>query len=422
MNEELLASAVSFLKDPNVNSSPFAKKVEFLESKGLNQQEIEEAIRRANGGEVTTTSSNTERRDVSSSGGSGSSSSSSYQQQQQQPAPLDYYNFAPQVPERSWKDYFIMATATAGVSYGLYQVVTRYLVPSILPPSQSSIEKDKAKIDEEFIKIDKLLEQLTQDQTDIKTSNEAKSKEIDTVINNVNDFLSKYNKDKLTFDDDLRLMKLEIDNLRNSVEKNMGSTKENIKDELQEIGEEIVSLKQLITARSESRNGTGEAARKLAPVSSIPSASEILKKAKAASSKTSKTPEQASSPTLTNSNSTPNSNTISAVNNDGLKQSPVSKSDSNTVKAAGIPEWQLKHKENEEAREKEKNAEPSSSIPSWQQAAVSSTQTEQPQEGTTPAIPTWQQLASTQVSGNDDEVAAAIANVGVPSWQLNAST
>lgn len=351
MNEELISSAVTFLKDPNVVSSPLAKKVEFLESKGLNQVEIEEALKRANS-------------DVASIPQTAPASTAPVQVQ----APIDYYNAAPpQLPDRSWKDYFIMATATVGVTYGLYQVVNRYLIPSILPAKQSSIDQDKERINEEFIKIDKLLEVLESDQREIKEQNESKLKEIDVVIDNVNDFLTKYNKDKLKFDDDLRLMKLELDNLRNSIEKNMSLTKDNIKDELEEIGEEITSLKNLIKARGEL--ALVLAAKKVPPVSSIPSASEILKRAKAKSS----SPDTPVAPT-----------TSEAPKAEPESQVPDKREGETTVgniTAAGIPAWQLKHKEQEQQVPEQ------SGIPSWQT--------------------------------NSDEVKKAIDNVGVPSWQLN---
>ncbi|ODV80047.1 uncharacterized protein CANTADRAFT_48844 [Suhomyces tanzawaensis NRRL Y-17324] len=349
MNEELIKSAVAFLKDPNVNGLPLTKKIEFLESKGLGQQEIEEALKRAGNGATTSSSSSTASTTPTNTPAVSPAPPPSL--------PIDYYN-APAVPERSWKDYFIMATATVGVTYAVYQVASKYLIPSIIPPSQTSIEKDKQKIDEEFIKIDKILEQLSEDQTQIKEANEAKLKEIDVVIDNVNDFLSKYNKDKLKFDDDLRLMKLEIDNLSNSVEKNMALTKENIRDELVEINEELQSLKQLLKNRSGTPASTTE--RKLAPVSSIPSASEILKRARA------KTEEKKPEPTLPSPEIT---DSVSA----------------NGVTSAGIPAWQMKHKQQEEGA----SAEPA------------------PTESKTGGL-------------NEDAVKKNIDKIGVPSWQLNA--
>ena len=388
MNNELINSAVSFLKDANVSSSPLNKKIEFLESKGLNEQEIEEALKRANG----QSSSNQQ------TGNQQQVTQPQHQQSLQSQPPIDYYNVAaPQVPERTWQDYFIMATATAGVTYGLYQVVSKYLIPSIIPPTQKSIDDDKAKIDEEFIKIDKLLEQMSMEQNEIKESNESKLKEIDIVIENVNDFLSKYNKDKLKFDDDLRLMKLEIDNLKNSIEKNMLLTKENVRDELKDIAEELTSLKQLIKVRAEksaSSDATGPS-RKIAPVSSIPSASEILKKAKAASS------NGANKPNASNSTHTAEYvSASSAPSPDSTAGEPSKASTSpKGVFASGIPEWQLKHKQQEEEEEKKKQNENEDNLP-----------------------PNSEYKPHTDPGTNDNVVKTSLANVGVPSWQLNSNT
>lgn len=424
MNEELINSAVSFLKDPQVGGSPLTKKVEFLESKGLNQEEIEEALKRANDNSTTTSSSSSS---VASSNLSNTTSSPSYQLQQQQQVysqpPIDYYNVVPPpppVPEKSWKDYFIMATATAGVTYGLYQVVTRYLIPSIIPPSQSSIDKDKETINEEFMKIDKILDQLTFEQEEIKHANETKLSEIDTVIENVNDFLNKYNKDKLKFDDDLRLMKLEIDNLNNSIEKNMHLTKENINDELGEISQELQSLKNLIKARSGSNNnqtnggnGGGIEARKIAPVSSIPSASEILKKARAKNA-ASTTPEPKQEPVKSEDTKSEDTKSKETKSEETKRSEGITK---NGVMAAGIPSWQLQHKEKEaqkkEAQKKSNqeqtsnnnnNNNNSSGIPVWQQAAAAAT------------------TSSVDTSKSEEEIKEKIKSVGVPAWQLNAST
>ena len=385
MNEELIVSAIAFLKDPNVSGSPLTKKVEFLESKGLNQQEIEESLRRVNEPVSKTTSSNQ------------SVQSTNPAPTNNYVPPIDYYNSPPALPDRSWKDYFIMATATVGVTYGLYQVVNKYLIPSIIPPSQSSIEKDKQKIDEEFIKIDKILEQLSEDQAKIKDDNDSKLKEIDVVIDNVNDYLSKYNKDKLKFDDDLRLMKLEIDNLSNSIEKNMALTKENINDELHEINSELQSLKQLIKTRSSTggNNDGNTETRKIAPVSSIPSASEILRRAKAKSAAASSVPPVSSPP------KSPTPEAPSAI-----KETVISASSTETatpkqfsppapsttfegVTAAGIPAWQLKHKEDEQKSMTEDELTVQQNI---SKVGVPSWQLNNPAKDveTKPEIPSWQ--------------------------------
>ena len=54
LREDLIAPAVSFLASPNVQSADKAKKVAFLQKKGLNQAEIDEAFKRSSEGAVTT--------------------------------------------------------------------------------------------------------------------------------------------------------------------------------------------------------------------------------------------------------------------------------------------------------------------------------------------------------------------------------
>jgi peroxin-14 len=47
LRENLVQQATTFLNDPKVASSPLAKKLAFLETKGLTQPEIQEAVKRS---------------------------------------------------------------------------------------------------------------------------------------------------------------------------------------------------------------------------------------------------------------------------------------------------------------------------------------------------------------------------------------
>lgn len=49
IREELIESAVSFLQDPSVASAPIEKRLAFLQSKNLTQEEIDVALARASG-------------------------------------------------------------------------------------------------------------------------------------------------------------------------------------------------------------------------------------------------------------------------------------------------------------------------------------------------------------------------------------
>jgi peroxin-14 len=100
--EDLLHNAILFLNDPQVQTSSLASKISFLEGKGLNEDEIQEAIRRARSGQ-----------------GSTSGVTRSYERQQQEP--LRYagggdYGYAqgvmraPEPPKRDWRDLFVSYT------------------------------------------------------------------------------------------------------------------------------------------------------------------------------------------------------------------------------------------------------------------------------------------------------------------------
>ena len=102
IREDLVSSALTFLSDPKVQSSPLTKRLAFLESKGLTQEEITEVLNRANNPQATTPTPSTSP-------------------PLPQYAPYgNPYGQSPEPPARDWRDWFIMAVISSGVSYGLY--------------------------------------------------------------------------------------------------------------------------------------------------------------------------------------------------------------------------------------------------------------------------------------------------------------
>lgn len=49
IRESLIESAISFLRDPSVASAPIEKRIAFLQSKNLTQEEVDVALARAGG-------------------------------------------------------------------------------------------------------------------------------------------------------------------------------------------------------------------------------------------------------------------------------------------------------------------------------------------------------------------------------------
>jgi len=125
IREDLVSSALTFLSDPKVQSSPLAKRLAFLESKGLNQEEITEVLNRLNNpatsaAAAASTSASAGAPPVPQYGGHGNP-----------------YGAPPEVPGRDWRDWFIMAVVTSGVSYGLY-TLAKVCVP--LPTTVAILE------------------------------------------------------------------------------------------------------------------------------------------------------------------------------------------------------------------------------------------------------------------------------------------
>ncbi|KAG1075041.1 hypothetical protein G6F42_025651 [Rhizopus arrhizus] len=139
MREELITSAISFLSDPKVQSAPLAKKVSFLESKGMTSEEIEEAMARANGKAATVSTTTT-----TSSVPQGAMVQQPGMMMQHAPPPL------PPRPAYDWRDIFIAAVLAGGVGYGVWTLAKRLFGPWFQVPTQKELEEDKEKLDAQF--------------------------------------------------------------------------------------------------------------------------------------------------------------------------------------------------------------------------------------------------------------------------------
>lgn len=180
LRQEMVNNAVSFLSDPSVSDTSLTKKVQFLESKGMTSQEIQQAL-----SIVQKTNSNSTpllQHDVNTS-----LPLSTIPIQVQAPLPqnsLQYYAPPPPPAPRTldWKDYIIMGTTTAGLLYGTYQVVSRYILPKVLPPSKSKLDEDKEAMEREFQRVEAILQKIETDQTEFIQRQDEKSKLIDEAL------------------------------------------------------------------------------------------------------------------------------------------------------------------------------------------------------------------------------------------------
>ncbi|GAD94716.1 peroxisomal membrane anchor protein (Pex14), putative [Paecilomyces variotii No. 5] len=253
--EELVSSAVTFLQDPSVASSPLEKRIAFLQSKNLTQEEIDLALARAGGDP--------------SSAVTPASPSQGYAPSQAvyRPPPQGYgyppygqWQPPPEVPKRDWRDWFIMATVMGGVGYGMYFVAKRYIAPLIAPPPPPQLQQDKESIDEQFSRAFTLIEQLSTDTAGLKSAEEARTERLDAALREVESVVSELKSSSRRRDDETRRISDEVRSLKDAIPKALEGAREGNENRLKELGTELRSLKVLVGNRLSAGAGSGSAA------------------------------------------------------------------------------------------------------------------------------------------------------------------
>lgn len=248
--QELVASAVTFLQDPSVASSPVEKRIEFLRSKNLTQEEIDLSLAQASGSLTPPPTA---------------ANSPYYPTPQQSPPPGYAYpppygqwpqQPPPEPPRRDWRDYFIMATVVGGASYGLYVLAQRYVKPLIAPPTLPQLEQDKAAIDEQFNRAFALLDTLSEDTSKLKEAEQERTKRLDSAIADIETIVADLKTANQRREDDSRRMETEIKNMRDSLPRAIDTVKEGSEKQLRELSSELSSLKSLMQNRAASSSAS----------------------------------------------------------------------------------------------------------------------------------------------------------------------
>lgn len=302
MREELVDSAVKFLNDPQVAASSLAKRVEFLESKELTPEEVEEALKRAKDSGSTPT-----KVQPASSVSSGNYFSSS-----------SFIQPSPPLPPRDWRDYFVMATVSAGIGYGIYEVAKRYVLPLIVPPTPASLEADKVALEAEFSRVESLLEQLKSDSDEVKEAERKRSEKFNDLVTQVEEAVELVKTQTQLRNSDMKLVKSQVENIKDMLPKSLEKHRELQDSALNDLQDELKSLKQLLGNRM-----------KIATPEPHP-----YKIATNNQIRNSQSPSPAESTTVSNANGT---NDTNGTNGSG-----------SSTPRAGIPAWQLAASKNKE--------------------------------------------------------------------------
>ncbi|OJD39763.1 peroxisomal membrane anchor protein [Diplodia corticola] len=240
------ALTASRLHDPSVASAPVEKRIAFLQSKNLTQEEVDAALARAAGDGPPPSAV---------SAPSGPPPAYGYQQPPPPPGYGSYPGYwqqpppPPPVPKRDWRDWFIMATVMGGVGYGLYFTAKRYIYPLIAPPTPPQLEQDKKSIDESFEKAFALLDQLNTDTTALKASEEARTQRLDSAVTEMESVMDSLKDSLKRRDADSRRLEDDVRGLRDLIPKALEAHKEGTDNRLKDLSQELKSLKTLVGNR-----------------------------------------------------------------------------------------------------------------------------------------------------------------------------
>ncbi|KAF2097402.1 hypothetical protein NA57DRAFT_22523, partial [Rhizodiscina lignyota] len=236
------------LQDPSVAGAPIEKRIAFLQSKNLTQEEVDVSLARAGGGD-----------DTAAVAAPTATNPPSHQYRQPPPPPAGYGSYPgywpqqppppPEVPKRDWRDWFIMATVMGGVGYGLYFTAKRYIIPLIAPPTPPQLESDKAHVDASFERAFALLDQLSTDTATLKDSEEQRTSKLDAALLDLEETVKILKDADRRRDDDARRTADEVRGLRDLIPKALDANKESQESRLRELGTELKSLKTLVGNR-----------------------------------------------------------------------------------------------------------------------------------------------------------------------------
>ena len=125
----------------------------------------------------------------------------------------------------------------------------RYVFPLISPPTPPQLEADKASIDESFNRAFALIEQLTADTAAIKQSESERTEKLDTTLKDVGGVIEDLKAANTRREAESRIIASQVTELKDMVPKALEGWKASGDAKLEELGQEVQSLKKLLENR-----------------------------------------------------------------------------------------------------------------------------------------------------------------------------
>ncbi|KAI8814711.1 peroxisomal membrane anchor protein conserved region-domain-containing protein [Cladochytrium replicatum] len=266
--EDLIESAVRFLKDPKVQSSPLAKRISFLETKGMTSAEIEDALARMNG---TSASTSTPQAAAATTAPQHQQEQVGYPQGPYQPYPQQssipigvsgqpipgypYYGPVPLtavVPQKepwSWKDYTLAGVSAAGLSYGAFLIIKNYISPHIAWPSPTSLSAESDKITQSLEGAKTALVAVQNETQAVSKQVSENALQVGSQIESIQKYLEELKEMDEKRDDEVRRIRDDVDSIKLMIPKMLEKSKESQNSALSDLQNELKSLKNLLLNR-----------------------------------------------------------------------------------------------------------------------------------------------------------------------------
>ncbi|KAJ2635044.1 peroxisomal membrane protein pex14 [Coemansia sp. RSA 1286] len=271
LREDIIESAVRFLSDPKVQSSTLAKKISFLETKGLTNPEIEDALARAKnaqqGGANSAGEAAQQQHQLQQTGVASPVSAApgyGYAQQMAPPTP-------PPRPHLDWKDYFIAAVVAGGLGYGLYMFAKKYIKPLLMVRDDNErLEQEKKLLVEQNDFTRKQLEVLTDSTTRILETISQQSQKTSEAIQEMTSVMEKISVRGLEGNSSSRQLLITIEDLQREIAALSSKAAKSGDSSVADIQSDIRSLRSLLLSRRVPGPSSSPAPRAVTPAAPTP--------------------------------------------------------------------------------------------------------------------------------------------------------
>ena len=212
----------------------------------------------------------------------------------------------------------------------------RYVLPLISPPTPPQLEADKASIDASFTRAFTLIDQLTADTATLKSSEAGRTEKLDNTLKEVDTVIGDLKAANTRRESESRIIADQVQGLKDLVPKALEGWKAGGDAKLEELGQELQSLKRLLENRVGRSAGTPTPAGRGHPSPAVNGNEKAKDSALTLSSSTnevsrSQTPEGSS-------NSTAPASGVTVPKRDSSASSArTERSD----RRAAIPAWQM---------------------------------------------------------------------------------